>query len=305
MRILVTGSTGLLGYAVAARCAASGHEVVGLARGAEHPEGLASKVQADISRPGLADALAGVGRCDAIVHCAVSRGGGEAEIERTNRLGTEQVLALASRWASERFIYLSGVTVIGRPRTLPITEEHPVKPQGAYLVSKLEGERLVAEASGKGMGAVSLRISAPIGVRMPADRMLAVFVRRALAGQPLAVAGRGSRRQDYVDARDVAAAVELTLAKPTSPLLNVAGGRSWGNLEVAQRCIALLGSESEVVHSGDDPQDDLAWDVSIERARAELGWEPEHDVDRVIEELAGAQRSAPAASERSGSSPPP
>jgi nucleoside-diphosphate-sugar epimerase len=199
-------------------------------------------------------------------------------------------------------VFLSGVTVVGRPRVLPITEEHPTDPPNAYLASKLFGEQLVGNASHDGLDGVSLRISAPVGPAMPRARMLPVFVRRALAGEPLTVLGEGTRRQDYVDARDVAAAVELALARPTSPILNVAAGRSVGNLELARRCIALLGSGSAIEHRGVDPDDGVAWEVSIERARSELGWEPEHDIEGVIAELATAQDSEAAASERSSSS---
>lgn len=306
MRILVTGSTGLLGGAIGERLAGDGHEVVGLARGAGRPGGLAEELRADIGSSGLVDAVAGTRPCEAVVHCAACRDGDDtaSEIALTNCLGTQQVLGLARRWQSRRFVFLSGVTVIGSPRTLPVTEEHPADPRNAYLASKLFGEHLVRAVSrGGGLEGVSLRISAPVGPTMPPERMLAVFVRRALAGEPLTVAGRGSRRQDYVDVRDAAAAVELALSRPTSPVLNIAGGHSISNLELAQRCIAVLGSDSSITHSGGDPDDGLAWEVSIERARAELGWEPEHDLDGVIRELACAQRSA-APCEPSASSPP-
>jgi UDP-glucose 4-epimerase len=308
VRVLVTGSTGLLGRVIGARLAAAGDEVVGLARGAAGAgQEFAEELRADIGAPDLSETLAGTAPCEAVVHCAASRSGddGSSEIALTNCLGTQQVLEIARRWGSRRFVFLSGVTVIGRPRALPVTEEHPPDPQNAYLASKLFGEQLVRLASREGPAGVSLRVSAPVGPAMPRERILPMFVRRALAGEPLTVAGRGTRRQDYIDARDVAAAVEQALATRTSPVLNIAAGRSWANVELAERCVALLGSGSPILHSGDDPEDEVAWEVSIERARAELGWRPEHDLDRVIGDLADAQRSAPAASERSSSSPRP
>lgn len=306
MRILLTGATGLLGRAIGERLGGQGHEVVGLARGPGSGE-LAEELRADIGTPGLAEALAGVEACEAVVHCAASRATDDAaaELVLTNCLGTQQVLALARSWKSRRFVFLSGVTVVGAPRELPLTEEHPTDPRNAYLASKLFGERLVRLASRGGLDGVGLRVSAPVGPTMPRERMLPVFVQRAIAGEPLTVVGKGSRRQDYVDARDVARAVELALAKPTSPVLNIAGGRSWSNLELARLCIALLGSGSSIDHSGDDPEDGVSWEISIERARAELGWEPEHDIERVVRELAAAQRSAAVASEPSGSAPGP
>ena len=293
MRVLVTGSTGLLGRAAAERLLAAGHEVIGLARGATGDERFAAELRADIGAPGLVARLDDVPACEAVVHCAAARGGDDQapEITLANCLGTQQVLALARAWGTRRFVFLSGVTVIGEPRLLPVTEDHPVDPPSAYLASKLFGERLVALVSRDGIDGVSLRISAPVGPRMPAGRILPTFVRRALAGEPLEVAGRGSRRQDYVDARDVAVAVELALERSTSPLLNIAAGRSCSNLELARRCIAVLGSDAEIAHAVADPQDGLAWEVSIERAGTELGWRPRRSLEELIRELAAAQRS--------------
>ena len=50
------------------------------------------------------------------------------------------------------------------------------------------------------------------------DKRIFLFVKQAQAGQPLQFAGQGSRRQNYVDVRDVATAVEQCLReKGTSP----------------------------------------------------------------------------------------
>ena len=78
----------------------------------------------------------------------------------------------------------------GRPSPLPVTEAHPTNPLTAYHASKLYGEHLVAIAARR-LPAVSLRLTAPVGPGMPAGRILTVFVRRALAGEQLTVAGEG------------------------------------------------------------------------------------------------------------------
>jgi len=121
---------------------------------------------------------------------------------------------------------------------------------------------------------------------MPAERVLPTFVREALAGSPLKVAGRGTRRQDYVHVADVADAVAGAIQAGADGLFNVARGETVSNLELAQRCIEVSASSSEVV-LGEQPdsQDGLVWDVSITRAREAFGYQPRREFDDAIREL--------------------
>ena len=113
--------------------------------------------------------------------------------------------------------------MIGLPHYKPITEDHPTRPIRAYQASKLFGEHLVNIAADEGMNAASLRITAPVGSGTPKNRIMSVFVERAMTGQPLILAGRGARQQNYVDVRDVASAVELCLDKMPIGVMNIAG----------------------------------------------------------------------------------
>jgi nucleoside-diphosphate-sugar epimerase len=125
---------------------------------------------------------------------------------------------------------------------------------------------------------------------MPPERIVSAFVRRAVAGAPLVLAGSGGRRQDYVDVRDAAAAVGLALERPASGVLNVGAGRSTSNRELAELCVEVVGSGSPIVYEGADPADDLDWMVSIERAASELGWRPQRRLDETVADLAERAR---------------
>jgi len=290
VRVLVTGTSGHIGGVIAAHLIEHDYEVVGVSRRLNSAARTVSRaLSLDLSSPDAGEAIAkAVPPCGAIVHAAAALDPDPLMpgVTLTNAFGTHQQLALGAQWEIESFVYLSSVPVIGRPVELPVTESHPAKPRSVYHASKLYGEHLVRLASNCG---ASLRLSAPVGPGMDGRRILPAFVRRAVAGEPLEVAGDGSRGQDYVDARDIASAAEAAIERRATGLMNIASGRCVTNLELAHRCIEVLGSSSEVRLSGTrDPEDGLRWEVSTARAERELGYRPAHTLEEAIVALAEA-----------------
>lgn len=279
MRVLVTGSSGFVGGGIAARLLRAGNDVVGLARTPAPAGGAYGSIAADIGSEDAADRIAAEAeRCDGIVHAAASLhfGAESPAVLMTNCLGTQQMLTLAQRWGSAHFVYISSIGVIGTPTELPVTEDHPTRPTTAYHASKLFGETLTGLAAAPGLAAASLRLTSPVGRGMRQDRILSVFAQRALAGEPLQVAGNGSRTQDYVDVEDVARAVELCLGKPTTGVYNIAHGHSVSNAELARACVEALRSSSKVeLGNGVDSQEGQRWEVSIQHAADDLGYQPQ------------------------------
>ena len=293
MRVLVTGASGQVGGAVAARFVAAGAEVYGLSRRLPAAIPAANHVQCDLRSAGTADFVARqTERCDIVVHAAASLDKDlfANDMVLANCLGTQEILKLAARWNSF-FAYVSGVAVIGRPRTLPITEDHPTDPATAYHAAKLFGEHLTMVAGRAGLAAAVLRLTAPVGPGTPHDRILSVFVTRALSNQPIELSGRGTRQQDYVDVRDAAIAVEQCASTRAVGLFNVGSGRSISNRELAGTCVSLLGSASSIgVNGRADPEDDVIWDVSIARARQAFGYSPAYSLEDSIRAVAHRRR---------------
>lgn len=289
MRVLVTGARGHVGGAVVDRLAVAGHDVVALSRRPPPAAGAAHVVLADIGDPAALEQLDREQPCQAIVHAAAALGSRpwNPEIPRVNCLGIQRVLWLAERWGCARFVFTSSIQVVGRPRFTPVDEKHPLDPLTEYHASKLFGEHLVALAAGRGVAATSLRLTSPVGPGTPDGRIFSVFVQRALAGLPLEVAGAGSRRQDYVDVRDVADAVALALEQETSGVLNVGSGRAVSNRELAELCAKLLGARSQVRFDGaPDEEEGVSWEVSIARASDALGYAPTRSLEDSIRDLA-------------------
>jgi len=290
VRILVSGASGHVGGALATHLVEKGHDVLGLSR---RPQATPTRadVVADISDRQAVETISRSTPCEAIVHAAASldKQLHTPSVSLVNCLGTQNMLWLSSRWGCNRFIFISGVTVIGRPSDLPVTEEHSVRPESAYLASKLYGEHLTELTRLAGTAAVTLRLTSPVGPRMPDGRIFSVFARRAAAGEPLMVAGHGTRAQDFVDVRDVADGVEACLERRATGIFNLAAGLATSNLELAQACVDVLDSSSKIQFSGTpDADEGVRWEVSVERARKAFGFEPRRSLAESIEAAAVA-----------------
>lgn len=252
---------------------------------------MSQALSADITSAADMNRVAAEEPCEGIIHAAaaIDHHPHAHQVALANCLGTQRVLELGERWSCSAFLFVSGVPVVGRPRQLPVTEEHPVDPPTAYLASKLFGEHLTELARRRGMAAASLRLTSPVGPGTQAGGLFELFVRRALGGQTLQVAGEGTRMQDYVDVRDIAEGALACLENRAAGLFNIARGEAVSNLDLARRCVEVLGSRSEVRVGGrPDPQDGVRWEVATERAAETFGYSPSRTLEDSIAGVAGA-----------------
>ena len=290
MRLLVTGASGHVGGAVARRLAHAGHDVAGLSRRcvADLPASV-NQVQGDLATESLETLAARIDRCDAIVHAAACLDfADDAALLAANVHGTHTVTQLARQWECSHFLYVSSVAVHGQPGTRPLHEETPADPQSLYAVTKLFGEHLTSLLRGS-MAALSFRIPSPIGPGLGSRRIVGAFVAQAMNGHALTVHGRGGRRQNYLDVRDIAHAVEAAMRTQRSGAVLLGAPASVSNLELAQRIVAALDSPSAISLSGeDDPDEHLSWELDCTRAREWLGWTPRYTLETSVRDMAKA-----------------
>ncbi|MDP8977564.1 MAG: NAD(P)-dependent oxidoreductase, partial [Actinomycetota bacterium] len=159
MRVVVTGARGKVGSVAVDALTAAGHDVVGVDRGApvfERPRpGEPRYMQADVSDAG--DAFAVVRGAAAVVHAAAlpePTQNPPHTVFANNLLATFNVVEAAVRFGVRRLVNISSETVPGfffaergfLPDYLPVDEEHPVRPQDPYALSKHFGEQLADAA---------------------------------------------------------------------------------------------------------------------------------------------------------------
>lgn len=214
MRIVVTGSSGLLGRHIVAALLEAGHDVTGV--DTAPPAGDISRhIGADLTDLGAAAEV--VDGAEAVVHAAAiprPTGRTAGDVFSTNVAAAFNVVEAAVRAHVPKLVYASSYSITGFPFNatpvvpayFPVDANWPAAPQDAYALSKWLGEEIVAAAVRRsGLAAVSLRMP---WIQTPDTFGRDVVPRR---GDP-AVAARNL--WSYIDARDAGEAFRAAIATP-------------------------------------------------------------------------------------------
>ncbi len=199
MRVLVTGATSLLGRTVTGQLLARGDDVTVFQR---HSSDIDTReVLGDISdADAVARAAEGV---EAVVHLAARVGvvGIWREFERTNVMGTTNVVAAARGAGASRFVHVSSPAVAHAGESLVGSgagAANPNSARGPYARSKAFAEHAALAGNSSDMSVVAVR---PHLVWGPGDtQLVGRIVERAKQGR-LAIVGTGASLIDstYVD----------------------------------------------------------------------------------------------------------
>ena len=187
-----------------------------------------------------------------------------------------------------RLVLASTRQVYGRPQRLPVDEAHPTVPVDLNGVHKVAAEmyyRLYFEVYG--LRTVTVRLTNTYGPRMdltnPDKGFVAVFLRRALGGQPLQLYGSGEQRRDFNYVDDVVDALlrVAACAAATGGVFNLGHPRPRTLLEFVRALQAITGCRYELVPF---PEDQRAIDIGdywgdFRKFQAATGWSPAVDLE--------------------------
>lgn len=297
LTVLVTGAEGLLGrHVVRALIETDAIQVIAVSRRAAPPaQERLTWVHADLRHPTETLALANA-RPEVIVHAAavIPRTLGDVEAAQANRAIDDNMFVLA-RQVEASLVYVSSVSVYeGCPP--PWTEALAVHPTSAYAASKFHSEM---ELQALRLPSAILRISSPYSAT-DVDRpgVLYHFVREAVAGRSITVAGEGIRAQDFVHGADIARAVlsvirhwQASLAAPQTDTFNIAAGHPISMTELAELVVRCCGS-GEVVHQGSETEPRFRAEMPVSRAMQLLRWQPRVELRAGLEQLVRHMRGS-------------
>jgi UDP-glucose 4-epimerase len=281
MRVLVTGGSGFIGSHVVDKLRARGHEPViydlrpsPWHRDPAHP--VDTVLGSITDREALERALHS---CDAVAHLAAVADVNDVhaepeDAERVNARGTVAVLEAARRAGVKRIVYASTIWVYSDCEPDEVDEETLLPPPShLYTSTKLAGE-LYCKAYQElyGIDYTILRFGIPYGPRAREAAVIPAFVNKALAGDPLTLAGDGSQSRKFVYVEDLADGVARGLDDvAVNRVYNLASDETVTIRQIAETIKQLMG-DVEIVYTPARPGDFGGKIVSSERAAKELGW---------------------------------
>jgi len=211
MKILVTGGQGKVGRFVVQELVNSADEVTVFDRVPGPERGAIRYLVGDIQDLGqVMEAMHGA---EAVIHLAAIHNPNIATTTvtyQTNVVGTFNVHHAAFRLGIKRVVSASSNAVVGWsysdnfvPDYLPVDEDHPLRPEDPYGLSKEIGETIARSYALKGLETVSLR---PSGVVTPEELEA---IKKTGGRKP-----SGFQAYSYIDARDLAVAFRLAVVRP-------------------------------------------------------------------------------------------
>ena len=194
-----------------------------------------------------------------------------AEYLSANVQGTVQMLECARHARAEKFVYAASSSCYGLAQ-VPTSEDHPIRPQYPYALSKYQGEQAVFHwHQVYKLPANSIRIFNAYGTRSRTSgaygAVFGVFLRQKLAGKPFTVVGDGTQKRDFLYVTDVARAF---LAAAETPLAGAFWNLGAGNPQSVNRLVELLGGDK--IHIPKRPGEPDCTFADTSRIKAELGW---------------------------------
>jgi UDP-glucose 4-epimerase len=194
-------------------------------------------------------------------------------------------------------VYTSTRQIFGRPRYLPVDEEHPVAPVDVNGITKYATEQLhLLYHDVYGLRTSAIRLTNVFGPRQRLrdnlQGFLPIFVRRALDDEAITVFGDGEQQRDCLYVDDV---VECLLLAATTPdaagqIFNVGNDEHLELRVIAEAVVRAAGSGR--VEFTPWPPDRDAIDIGSyfgdsSKAKRMLAWEPrtnfEEGIARTIE----------------------
>jgi UDP-glucuronate decarboxylase len=318
-RVLVTGGAGFLGSHLCERLLADGHDVLcvdnlftGTKQNIAHlmPNPRFEFLRHDVTFPLYVEV-------DEIYNLAcpaspIHYQHDPVQTTKTSVHGAINMLGLAKRLRC-KILQASTSEVYGDPEVHPQPESYwgrvnPIGKRSCYDEGKRCAETLFFDYYRQHALRIKVaRIFNTYGPRMHLSdgRVVSNFIVQALTNRPITIYGDGRQTRSFCYVDDLIDALVRLMDSPndfTGPI-NIGNPGEFSILQLAEKVIALTGSQSQLVFEQRPSDDPIQRRPDISLAKAVLGWQPTIGLDQGLEKTIPYFR-AQLASEREASAAP-
>jgi UDP-glucose 4-epimerase len=290
MKILLTGSEGLIGKTLKTVLSNHGFQIVGF----DHKFPATHQEYGNILEPtSVEESISG---CEGVVHlAAVSRViWGEQNPTlcwKTNFEGTQNILNSAFNSLKRPWIlYASSREVYGNQNILPVREDAILNPINIYGESKAAAEAIILSARTSGLNTSIVRFSNVYGsIFDHHDRVIPAFCLAAATNRPLYVEG-SQNTFDFTHVTDVVAGIfkiieQLSRNERNIPPLHFTTGRETSLREAAEIANEAGGQKSKIIEAPRRTFDVSNFCGDATQTMKILGWHPKITLEEGILEL--------------------
>jgi dTDP-glucose 4,6-dehydratase len=200
------------------------------------------------------------------------------EFVETNIVGTLNVLEAARRADVARFVQVSSSEVYGSAQTVPMPEEHPLRPQSPYAATKVGADQLaLSYARAFDLPIVVARPFNTFGPRQSARAVIPTIITQALTRGHVEL-GSTEPTRDFLYVADTIAGIArcAEVEGVDGEVFNLGTGHEISVGDVVERVFAAIGKELPILFAEERARppgsevDRLC--ASVEKARTRLGW---------------------------------
>jgi dTDP-glucose 4,6-dehydratase len=292
MRLLVTGAAGFIGANFVRYWTRTNPSDAVVALDALTYAGVRSNVgpevpfvHADIGSLSTMEEVLRDRRIDVVVNFAAESHNSRAVLDpgrffQTNVLGTQRLLEACRRVGLARFHHVSTCEVYGDlalddPGSF--SESAPYRPRTPYNASKAGADHAVrAYVETFGLPATISICANNYGPYQFPEKVIPLFVTRALDGLPLPVYASSANRREWLHVDDHCAAIARILSNGAAgTTYNVGSGVEVSVASLATRVLDLLGlPRSMILTVPDRPGHDRRYLLDSDLLRSSLEWKP-------------------------------
>lgn len=276
MSVVITGASGVVGREVF-KLLTNQYEVVTVGKADQ------SNVHIDLTQKNL-DLTNILKRPDFVIHLA-------AAVPKADTLPDDDISASATltmdnnvynachQWQCH-VIYASGCSLYQPKGTISLRETDALRTDllSPYLRAKALGDAKFRTLEHSAI----LRLSTPVGGGLSPASVLGKFLIQLSETRKINVFGTGSREQNYIDVRDIAAAVKTVIQHKVTGAFNIASENSISMLALAKLIIQLQGYGTVSLGLRPDPLEGSPVRYSITKTIAELNWKPLYSIGEML-----------------------